>query len=353
MARHLKKYLFWAVLCLCAVLFVWLPCKSIAQQTPQEPLEVLVGIEIDQIVGIDQKAENFSAVVSVRMLWQDPSLAFDPEEFGRDHKLLSPDEFIALADASRTTVPFFLYQNQQAQRWQQEAFIAVEPDGLCKFFERSTLTFQAPYFDFRKYPFDTQQFFVEIVSANPVDLVTYKVLDNQHGLGDQLGEEAWILENAEMVLSTQKGLSGDESAKASLGFTGRRHIQYYALRLFLPLIVLVTVSWVTFFLEDYRKRIDIAGANLLVFIAFNFTISDSLPQLGYLTFLDFILQWIFLVTGAVIVINVILRKLQTAGKEELARKADTYLVKWIFPLGYGAVVLAAVYLFLLQTDISV
>ena len=77
-------------------------------------------------------------------------------------------------------------------------------------------------------------------------------------------------------------------------------------------------------------------------------ISDSLPQLGYLTFLDFILQWMFLVTGAVILINVGLRRLQTSGNEEVARTIDNYVIKWVFPLGYGGIVLFAVYGFLLD-----
>ena len=45
----------------------------------QQPLEVAVGIEIDQITGIDQKAENFGAVVNIRMVWKDPLLAFDAD----------------------------------------------------------------------------------------------------------------------------------------------------------------------------------------------------------------------------------------------------------------------------------
>ncbi len=316
--------------------------------TATAPLKVAVGIQVDQIVSIDQKAENFGAVITVRMIWEDKKLAFDATEFGEDYKLLSTNEFVDLAASVQTTTPFFIYQNQQAQRWKQEAFVVVRDSGEVRFMERSTLTMQAPYFDFRRYPFDSQRFFVEIVSIHPLDTVVYTSLDTQSSLGDLLGEEAWILENAEIQLSTEKGLSGAISSKVSLGFTGRRHIQYYALRIFLPLLVLVAVSWMSFFLDDYSKRIDIAGANLFVFVAFNFTISDSLPQLGYLTFLDFILQWMFLVTAAVIVINVGLKRMQIVGHEDIARTIDNNVIKWIFPLGYGAVVLFAVYSFLIE-----
>jgi hypothetical protein len=113
------------------------------------------------------------------------------------------------------------------------------------------------------------------------------------------------------------------------------------------LLVLITVSWSVFFLDDYRKRSEIAGANLLVFVGFNWVISDSLPKLGYLTFLDFILQWIFVVTGAIIVFNVILSRLEAKGRVSLARTLDNYAIKWVYPMGYAAVVAFAVVLFLL------
>lgn len=321
--------------------------QDIGKLKTKFPIEVAVGIEIEQVTFINQKSENFGVVATVRMHWTDQLLAFDALEYGRGYKILGVGDFVGLAEQRRTVVPFFVYGNQQGQRWDQEALVTVYPDGSIQFVARSTLQLQAPYFDFTKFPFDTQQFFVEIVSVNPLDTVRYTFLSEHAGLGDRLGEEAWILENPVMSKTEVKGLSGLESSQVALGFLGHRHLQYYFLRIFGPMVVLVLVSWATFFLDDFRKRIDISGANLLVFVAFNFTISDSLPQLGYLTFMDFVLQMMFLVTGAVVVFNVALRRLVVRGKEALARRIDNYVVKWVFPLGYGGVVVFAVYQFLL------
>jgi hypothetical protein len=322
------------------------PPAAIDLGFPGEPMDVAVGIEIMQIIGVDQKAENFGAVAVIRMKWNDPALAYE-DTTGRGFRLFEPADLIDYANTVSTIIPAFVVQNQQSRRFIHDNMVVVETDGTAHYFEKSSLTLQAPYFNFTRFPFDRQKFYFEIVSAFPTDMVRFTAIEDQSGLGNKLGEEEWILGNAVMEISTTEGITGLESAKISLAFEGTRHIRYYATRIFLPLLVLITVSWSVFFLDDYRKRSEIAGANLLVFVGFNWVISDSLPKLGYLTFLDFILQWIFVVTGAIIVFNVILSRLEAKGRVSLARTLDNYAIKWVYPMGYAAVVAFAVVLFLL------
>jgi len=306
------------------------------------PLEVSIGIEIDQISFVDQKSENFGVVGTIRADWHDPALAFDPAEYGRNYRIMKPAAFVELADAIPTIAPGFVIQNQQSNRWIHQSLVVIHANGDARYLEKSSLTLQAPHFDFTQYPFDQQQFYFEIVSIFPSDLVHYTVSQDYSGLGNLLGEEEWILGNPRMETSKVIGLSGHESDKVALAFKGSRHLMYYAIRIFLPMLVLLVVSWSIFFLDEYRKRIEIAGANLLIFVAFNWVISDDLPKLGYLTFLDFVLQWMFVVTGAIMVFSVGLSRLKWSGREVLARKLDNYAVKWVYPLGYTAIIAFAV-----------
>jgi hypothetical protein len=92
------------------------------------------------------------------------------------------------------------------------------------------------------------------------------------------------------------------------------------------------LSWAEFFLQEYSKRIDIAGGNLLIFVAFNFAISNDLPHLGYMTFLDFILVAMFVVNGMIIVFNVVLRRLRVNDRVDLAQRIDRYVLIGIYPL---------------------
>jgi hypothetical protein len=104
------------------------------------------------------------------------------------------------------------------------------------------------------------------------------------------------------------------------------------------IIMLVTYS--TFFMRDFTRRIEICTTTLLIFVAFNFAISSDLPRLGYLTFLDVVMGLSFVVIGFNVIWNVALRRLEQVGRDELARRIDAYTL-WIYPVSHAALVYLA------------
>ena len=105
----------------------------------------------------------------------------------------------------------------------------------------------------------------------------------------------------------------------------------------------LTVAWVNFFLRDYGRRIEVASANLFVFIAFSFSLSDNYPRLGYITLLDAVMTVLFVVNALVVVYNVWLRRLEMNEQGELADRIDRYL-DWLYPI---SLVVAAVALYVI------
>lgn len=297
-------------------------------------LDVDVAIKVDQITFVDQQAENFGAVGTLVMRYTDPALAFDATEHGYSLRSFNVDDFRAYAHERKALVPIFLIRNQQGRRFVQQSQLVVNDAGEVTFVERFSATFQAPYFNFKKYPFDSQRFFIEVSSVFPLRYVEYHPLEDLSGLGDLLGEEEWIMHSPRISATIVEGLTGQETSQVQLSFQAKRHVQYYLLRFMLPLMIILFVSWATFFLEEYRRRIDMANANLLVFVAFNFAISTTLPKLGYLTFMDMLLVGMFIITGSMVLVNIALRRLKLMGRESLARRIDLSLIVWVYPLMY-------------------
>jgi hypothetical protein len=306
---------------------------SAGQPVLRQPTEVRVGIRMQQITDVDQKAENFGVVASLQVEWQDPALAFSPDSCQCSYKTFKGDEFGRFVTTRGIDWPASTLFNQQGNRWTQNRIVVVRPNGEALYFERFSTTLQAPDFDFTLFPFDTQQFFIHVDALFPEEMYVFSELEGFSGLGEQLGEEEWLVTDFGTSVSSQTASTESASSRFTFGFQARRHLQFYVLRFLLPLVIIIIVSWATFFLKDYGKRVDVAGANMLLFIAFNFTISDDLPRLGYLTLMDTILASTFLVTALVIVFNVYLKRLEVDGKGALAHRIDKYAI-WFYPLAY-------------------
>jgi hypothetical protein len=308
------------------------------------PITVKAGIKLQQITGIDQKAENFGAVAALQLDWQDRALAFSPDSCNCRFKIFRDDRFFQFTTNNDIDWPEFTLFNQQGNRWTQNRVVVVEPDGRATYFERFSTTFQAPDFNFERFPFDKQDFYIRVDSIYPEEFFIFQNNPDFTEVGNQLGEEEWYVTNTDTFVTSEIESTESTTSRYSFHFEARRHLNFYIFRIFVPVLIIIIVSWFTFFLKDYGKRVDVASANLLLFIAFNFTISDDLPRLGYLTFMDTILVSTFVVTALVVVFNVYLKRLEVSGKDSFAHTIDSYMI-WIYPISYFIAFVVATLLF--------
>lgn len=293
------------------------------------PTIVRIGVKMDQIASVDQVAENFSVVADVRAEWGDPRLAFNPDECNCFFQTFTDTGFVSyLTRKGVTNWPRTTLYNQQGRRDSQSETFVVGSDGSVIYVTRFTATLQAPDFNFRLFPFDSQEFYIRLRSVFPEDFFVFTDLAGFTEVGAQLGEEEWVVTSYETFTDTS-----EDSSRFNFRFTAKRHLDYYLYRVFLPLLIIVIVSWALFFLKDYAKRVDAAAANLLLLIAFNFTISGNLPRLGYLTLMDALLITAFVVTSSVLLLNVYLKRLEVSGKQERATRLDAFVITY-YPIAY-------------------
>jgi hypothetical protein len=303
------------------------------RQVLQLPIPVKVGLRLQQISNVDQLGENFSMVATMRMEWSDPALAYDPADCNCQYKIYQDTNFNDFLKASNNRWPSFTFFNQQGNRWTQNRLVSVQPDGKATYLERFWSTFQAPDFDFRQFPFDEQTFYLRMDNIYPETYFTFTNDDQFTGIGEQLGEEEWYILNGFTETSTETMSSSLPVSRISFGIVVTRHLDYYIFRIFVPVVLIILVSWFTFFLKNYSKRVDVASANVLLFIAYNFTIANDLPRLGYLTFLDTVLISAFVISVGVVLYNVILVRLEDGKLKDRFLKIDSILI-WAYPLLY-------------------
>jgi len=298
---------------------------------PVTPVEI--GLRMDQITGVDQRSKNFGVVVSLLLKWQAPLLAFDPQNCKCRMKIFNGDAFAQFVQSRDTDWPDFVLFNQQGKRWSQKRIATVYPDGKVSYLERFAVTLQAPDFNLRKFPFDDQTFAIRIDLVEPDWDYTFRELEGFSEVGARLGEEQWLLTGFDTRITTETDTTDFPTSSFTFRFHATRHLDYYIYRIFLPILIIIIVSWFGFFLRDYGKRVDVAGANLLLFIAFNFTIGNDLPRLGYLTFLDTFLVTAFVITSLVFLLAVYMKRMEADGKQELAHRIDAH-VMWLYPVAY-------------------
>jgi hypothetical protein len=308
-----------------------------------EPIEITVSLKVQQITGIDQKSETFGAVVALVLKWNEPGLAIKPGEKDQPTRMFPVASFIDLLTKRELSWPAYSFYNLQGRVDYQNEGVTVDSAGNITLFARLTAKFQAPDFDFRHFPLDEQSFDLKLDLLPPLEQFIFKADSDSSGLGDALGEEEWILTDARTTVTTHHEL-GFAASRFVLTFDGHRHLNYYFVRILIPAIIIILVSWFTFFLSDYPMRINLASGNLLLFIAFNFTIANDLPRLGYLTLMDTFLLATFAITGFGVLVNVWLRRLQNQGKEKLVKYLDR-LGTWSYPLYYAGAGFLMIYLF--------
>jgi gamma-aminobutyric acid receptor subunit beta len=131
--------------------------------------------------------------------------------------------------------------------------------------------------------------------------------------------------------------------KVTAGYTAVRNGLFFTWKLFVPLGLIVMMAYTVFWLDPtlLSTQIAIATSTVFTLIAYNFALSNILPQVSYLTRADVYLLGsmllVFSALGEAVVTGVLARNEKNLA---LARRIDV-IARYVYPaLFVGVVILA-------------
>ena len=308
---------------------------------PAGPTLIGVGFWVLEIRAINPVQSDFHFRGIVRTVWCDPRLAFDPAQEGATERVYSGDQIDRELVAIWTPQAFPV--NRAGGMDVTERIIRVTHDGTVSQDVNLNLHLGARY-HLRRFPFDQQTLELQVESfvygSDQVQLINDP---RRTGFDDELDVPEWTIEGATGSVQDIAVLRSDRLfSHYVLAVEISRKPAFYLWKAFLPLLVIVALSWSVFWMldETLAGRIRISVTIVLTTVAYQFIFSGDLPRVGYLTLLDKIMIGSFMLVSITVIESVLVdayRQRDPATAIRIDRPS-----RWLFPLIY-AVLLAAIF----------
>jgi len=280
--------------CLALVAMLWgaLPAGAAPPQgdpllTPPAPpgkrVKVSVGLHIINLASIDEVKEQFEIDGYLMARWNDPRLVFMPT---------TPDDIKRNYKQGEVWIPYFEMVNGVSPHERYDLSIQGEPDGSVNYVERFHAVLSSK-FQLRRFPFDSQELLVVIHPfLRQVNEVEYNIYNRGVWASQEFTQYSslaqWNMLGIESLVGISHLYGGNESPEVRFTISVQRRYNFYIWKVFLPLLLMVLLSWAVFWVEahDLSNQVQIAITTILTVIAFAFAISATMPRVPYLTYID-------------------------------------------------------------------
>ena len=295
------------------------------------PVPVTVLVYMLDLDSVDSSQQTFTANVFLKYDWDDPRLAHE----GEGPVIMGMDEIWN---------PRFQILNQQ-KLWKTfpENF-RVFPNGHVTYRQRVWGDFSQPM-DLRDYPADHQELTVQLVSSghSPDQVKLVPSTEAIHAISADLSVTDFEITGSEGVVESYNPFdSGPGVALIRSTYFASRKTGYFVVKVIIPLILIVMMSWSVFWIDpgEGGTQIGVATTTMLTLVAFRFAIDASLPKISYLTRLDtFVMASTVLVFLSLFEV-VITSRLAKTGSQERAMLLDRWS-RLIFPGAFVALTVLA------------
>jgi anionic glutamate receptor len=239
---------------------------------------------IRTISNIDDVNMEYTTQLTFRQQWVDERLTYD------DRDGMIP--YLVLTDPEKIWKPDIFFSNEKRGHFHNiimpNVLLRIYPNGEVLFSMRISLVLACPM-DLSNFPFDKQTCYIRMASYGYTtnDLVFIWKEGNPIQLTSSLSLPRFNLNQVKTEYCTSTTATGDYSClRADLAF--KRELSYYLIQVYIPCIMLVITSWVSFWLDPKATtaRVFLGIITLLTLTTFVSSVNNNLPPVSYTKSID-------------------------------------------------------------------
>ncbi len=291
------------------------------RQLPPGNTPIQVGLAVLDLISIDDAAQVAFVDFAVRMDWHDDRLegVFDR---------------VTQFDATDVRVPPIAFMNDRTLRRGFAETVSVFPTGDVRYVQRFTGEVSVSL-DLRDFPWDQET--LEIVILFPIlpDEATLELNAEFSGVPPE-----WTIANWNFGEPTFEVVAGSRFSPSHYQLIYRQPIErdptYYIWTVIIPLLLVVAMSWVAFWINPERveAQLAVAATSMLSLVAFRLAVAQLVPPLSYFTRLDVFMMGATLLVFFALVEVAGTSYMQQVDRHDLAMRVDVG-ARVVFPAALG------------------
>ena len=295
---------------------------------------VSVGILIFDVDEIDDVSQRFSVDMFTLLSWNDPRLALPEEERVGRVRSFPLDEIWS---------PQGLIVNDRGLTPQLPRVASV--DDLGNVVSRQRVSGElAVTLELSEFPFDTQRLPIDFVSYQySPDELRFSVNTEIVGDAASFSAAGWKMKIVEPEYGEFTVPAIDVvRARVTYLIEAERNTQYYLFTMFMPMALIVFMSWTVFWLQPdiVPARIGISTASIFSLLALGFSIRLSLPAVSYMTRADLFVIGCTLLIFVALGVAVIGSRWASSDRMEKALRLNA-VARWAYVGLFGLVAAVA------------
>jgi len=302
------------------ILAIWPSAQAFTTMPPgPKPVPVQVGLYINDVLALVESNETMNFVGTLTLRWKDKRLAFDQEDAGTRVKIYGTQAAQALL--AKIWYPQIAIVKARAPRKIQMLHLTISDQGVVTLREEFVAITEI-HMDLRQFPFDKQVVQVALRPfAYDASLVQLQSFSEFGGIAKEADMHGWHLAQfVTGVTDVNNPLYQKPFSQYALLIQYNRISQYYVYQVFVPIILIVLLSFSVFWMlkNPLVNRVGISLTALLTIVVFQWRILSKLPRVNYHTLADVFMLVSFIIAASTILASLVIDHLDQ-GRDSFAR----------------------------------